>query len=120
MKLGWVLVVVSLAVGNAACALAQEPPGESAPIISVISEQESPSTESPRIDDIPGEPLLPGGPDGALSERRSANRILREEIRSMDILERPYRNVFHVYGNAVRRRHSRGAMPIRNLWAQPQ
>ena len=93
MKLGYVLVVVSLAIGNAACALAQEPPGESAPIISVISEQESPSTESPRIDDIPGEPLPPGGPDGRtdgeIADPLGTTRVTVMRARHRFTAERP-------------------------------
>lgn len=50
------------------------------------------------------------------STRVEANRAYRQEIRSMDILERPYRNPLHVYGNTVRRRHERGAFPLRSLW----
>jgi hypothetical protein len=45
---------------------------------------------------MPGAPMVPPIPG---AERRA-------EIRSMDILERPYR-VGHFYGNTVRRRHHR-------------
>lgn len=40
-----------------------------------------------------------GGPPAEV-----AWELTREEIRSMDILDRPYR-VGHFYGNTVRRRH---------------
>ncbi len=54
--------------------------------------------------------------DSTSSRRAAANRAYRQEIRSMDVLDRPYRNVLHVYGNTVRRRHERGAFPLRSLW----
>jgi hypothetical protein len=37
----------------------------------------------------------------------------REQIKSTPVLERPYRPL-HVYGNTVRRRHSRGASKALN------
>ena len=36
--------------------------------------------------------------------RAASGRMSRQEIRSLDILERPYR-IGHFYGNTVRRRH---------------
>ena len=52
-----------------------------------------------------------------LDGSRDYRQEVRQEIRSMDILERPHRR-FHVYGNTVRRRHHRGAVPVRTLWQQ--
>ena len=56
------------------------------------------------------------GIESTSARRSAANRAYRQEIRSMDVLDRPYRNVFHVYGNTVRRRHERGAFPLRSIW----
>ena len=102
-----ILYVVPLVMLSSIGGFAQDPQTPlPAPAVSILSEQDLPADPPAIIDATPVDGAVP-------ASRAAANRLQRQEIRSMDILERPYRNIFHVYGNTVRRRHERGALPLR-------
>ena len=59
-------------------------------------------------------PAIAAGQEPGWSPSVIAMGAQREEIRSTDILHRPYRPL-HFYGNTVRRRHYRGTAVPRPL-----